>query len=136
MMWMILQADQPEDWVIATNKTTSVRDFVRMSFEHVGIELEFKGTEEEEKGYVKACNNSDYQLEIWKEVVTIDKKYYRPTEVELLIGDATKARVKLGWVPEYDLPALVEDMMSSDIKLMEKQQHLQIGGYRTKNYFE
>jgi GDPmannose 4,6-dehydratase len=136
MMWLILQAGEPEDWVIATNKTTSVRDFVRMSFAHVGIELEFKGKEAEEKGYVKACNNPNYQLEIGKEVVAVDEKYFRPTEVELLIGDATKAREKLGWVPEYDLPALIEDMMSSDIKLMEKQQYLLDGGYRVKNYFE
>ena len=136
MMWMILQADEAEDWVIATNKTTSVRDFVRMSFAHVGIELEFIGEEAKEKGYVKACNNPNYQLEVGKEIVAVDEKYFRPTEVELLIGDATKAREKLGWVPEYDLPALIEDMMSSDIKLMEKQQYLLDGGYGVKNYFE
>ncbi len=136
MMWMILQADKPEDWVIATNKTTSVRDFVRMSFAHVGIELEFKGNEADEKGYVKVCNNPNYQLEIGKEVIAVDEKYYRPTEVDLLLGDATKAKEKLGWVPEYDLPALVDDMMSSDLKLMQKQQYLKDGGYRIKNYFE
>ena len=136
MMWMILQADEPEDWVIATGKTTTVRDFVKMSFGHVGIDLEFKGEDSNEKGYVKACNNPDFQIEIGKEVVAVDAKYFRPTEVELLIGDATKAREKLGWIPEYDLPALVEDMMSSDIKLMQKQQYLKDGGYRIKNYFE
>ncbi|RED46379.1 GDPmannose 4,6-dehydratase [Winogradskyella eximia] len=136
MMWMILQADEPEDWVIATGKTTTVRDFVKMSFGHVGIDLEFKGEDSNEKGYVKACNNPDFQIEIGKEVVAVDEKYFRPTEVELLIGDATKAREKLGWIPEYDLPALVEDMMSSDIKLMQKQQYLKDGGYRIKNYFE
>jgi GDPmannose 4,6-dehydratase len=136
MMWMILQADTPEDWVIATNKTTSVRDFVRMCFKHIGVELEFKGEGANEKGYIKSCSNPIYQIEIGKEVVAVDEKYYRPTEVDLLIGDATKAKEKLGWVPEYDLEALVEDMMQSDLKLMKKQQYLQDGGYRIKNYFE
>lgn len=136
MMWMILQADEPEDWVIATGKTTKVRDFVRMSFAHVGIELEFKGEGIDEKGYIKACNNTEYQLPIGKEVVAVDKAYYRPTEVDLLIGDATKAKEKLGWVPEYDLTDLVDDMMGSDIKLMKKQQFLKDSGYTIKNYFE
>ena len=136
MMWMILQADTPEDWVIATGKTTSVRDFVRMCFNHVGIVLEFKGEGSNEKAYIKSCSQPEYQVEIGKEVVAVDEKYFRPTEVELLIGDATKAREKLGWIPEYDLPALVEDMMSSDVKLMQKQQYLKDGGYKIKNYFE
>jgi len=136
MMWMILQADTPEDWVIATGKTTKVRDFVVMCFGHVGVELEFKGEGSNEKGYVTSCNNPDYQIAIGQEVIAVDEKYFRPTEVDLLIGDATKAKEKLGWIPEYDLPALVEDMMSSDIKLMQKQQYLKDGGYRIKNYFE
>lgn len=136
MMWMILQADEAEDWVIATGKTTSVRDFVRMSFEHIGIELEFRGKDAEEKGFIKACNNPEFQLEIGKEVVAVDKAYYRPTEVDLLIGDATKAREKLGWIPEYDLQALIDDMMASDLRLMQKQQFLQQSGYKIKNYFE
>lgn len=136
MMWMILQADQPEDWVIATGKTTSVRDFVEMSFAHVGIELEFKGEGVKEKGYIKSCANPEFSLEIGKEVVAVDPKYYRPTEVELLIGDATKAKEKLGWIPQYNLEALVEDMMSNDLVLMKKQQFLKDGGYRIKNYFE
>lgn len=136
MMWMILQADKAEDWVIATNKTTKVRDFVKMSFAHVGIELEFKGEGVNEVGLIKKCNNPKYQLEIGKEVIAIDEKYFRPTEVDLLIGDATKAKEKLGWTPKYNLADLVEDMMSSDIKLMEKQQYLKDGGYRVKNYFE
>lgn len=136
MMWMILQADEPEDWVIATGKTTTVRDFVKMCFAHVGVTLEFKGEGSNEKGVVTACSNSEYQLEIGKEVVVVDEKYYRPTEVDLLIGDATKAKEKLGWTPKYDLPALVDDMMSSDLKLMEKKQYLKDGGYRIKNYFE
>ncbi|MBD0823356.1 GDP-mannose 4,6-dehydratase [Aestuariibaculum marinum] len=136
MMWMILQADEAEDWVIATNKTTTVRDFVRMSFAEVGIELEFKGEGVNEKALVKACNNPEYQLPIGKEVLSVDPKYFRPTEVDLLIGDATKAKEKLGWVPEYDLPALVKDMMKGDIKLMKKEQFLKDGGYQIMNYFE
>jgi GDPmannose 4,6-dehydratase len=136
MMWMILQADEAEDWVIATGKTTSVRDFIKMCFQHVGVELEFKGEGIEEKGYVKSSKNEAYLLEIGKEVVSVDTKYFRPTEVELLIGDATKAKEKLGWVPKYDLQYLVEDMMKSDLKLMQKQQYLKDGGYAVKNYFE
>ena len=136
MMWMILQADDAEDWVIATGKTTTVRDFVKMSFAHVGIDLEFKGEGPNEKGYIITCRNPKYQLEIGKEVIAVDEKYFRPTEVDLLVGDATKAKEKLGWIPKYDLAALVEDMMSSDIKLMEKQQYLKDGGYTIKNYFE
>lgn len=136
MMWMILQAEEAEDWVIATGKTTTVRDFVKMCFAHVGVELEFKGKDAEEKGYVRACNNPDYQMEIGKEVIAVDEKYFRPTEVELLIGDASKAREKLGWIPEYDLQGLVKDMMKSDLDLMNKQQYLKDGGYRIQNYFE
>jgi len=136
MMWMILQADEAEDWVIATNKTTPVRDFVRMAFGHAGIELEFKGEGVEEKAYVKTCTNPQYQIEIGKEVLAVDPKYFRPTEVDLLIGDATKAKEKLGWVPEYDLKDLVNDMMQSDLKLMKKDQYLKDGGYRIMNYFE
>lgn len=136
MMWMILQADKPEDWVIATGKTTPVRDFVRMSFAEVGIELEFKGTGINEKAYIKACNNDEYQLPIGKEVLSVDPKYFRPTEVDLLIGDASKAKKKLGWVPEYDLKALVKDMMKGDIKLMKREQFLKEGGHKILNYFE
>ena len=136
MMWMILQADEPEDWVIATGKTTPVRDFVRMSFAEAGIELEFKGKGVDEKAYVKYCSNPDYQLEIGKEVLAVDPKYFRPTEVDLLIGDPTKAKTKLGWVPEYELQDLVKDMMQSDLKLMQKEQFLKEGGYRILNYFE
>lgn len=136
MMWMILQAEEPEDWVIATGKTTTVRDFVKKSFAYTGIDLEFKGEGVEEKAYVKACNNPKYQLPIGKEVLSVDPKYFRPTEVDLLVGDATKAREKLGWIPENDLNALVGDMMQSDIKLMEKEQFLKEGGYKIMNYFE
>ena len=136
MMWMILQAEEAEDWVIATGKTTPVRDFVRMSFGEVGIELEFKGEGVNEKALVKACNNPDFQLEIGKEVLAVDPKYFRPTEVELLIGDASKANNKLGWIPEFELKDLIKDMMQSDVQLMQKDQYLQKGGYRTLNYFE
>ncbi len=136
MMWMILQAEEAEDWVIATGKTTPVRDFVRMSFAEVGIELEFRGVGVDEKAYVVSCSNPEFQLEEGKEVLAVDPKYFRPTEVELLIGDATKANTKLGWTPEYDLQDLVKDMMQSDVKLMQKEQHLQEGGYNVLNYFE
>ena len=120
-MWKILQQDQPEDFVIATGKTTYIRDFVKMAFNEVGIELEFEGENENEVAKVKACNNPKYQLEIGKIVVRVDAKYYRPTEVDLLIGDPTKSMEKLGWKPQYDLNALVKDMMESDLKIAEKQ---------------
>ncbi|MFT5236730.1 MAG: GDPmannose 4,6-dehydratase [Flavobacteriaceae bacterium] len=136
MMWMILQAEEAEDWVIATGKTTTVRDFVRLSFAEVGIELEFKGEGVDEKAYVTVCNNSEYQLEIGKEVLAVDPKYFRPTEVDLLIGDPRKANTKLGWIPEHNLASLVKDMMQSDVKLMKKDQFLKDGGYSTLNYFE
>jgi len=136
MMWMILQADEAEDWVIATGKTTPVRDFVRMAFKEVGIDLEFKGEGVDEKAYVKSCNNPDFQIEIGKEVLAVDPKYFRPTEVELLIGDASKAKNKLGWTPEFELKHLVKDMMDGDVKLMQKDQYLKDGGYHTFNYYE
>lgn len=120
MMWMILQADLAEDWVIATGITTSVRDFVRMAFKEVGIELEFKGEGVEEKAFVSACNNVDFQVEIGKEILSVDPSYYRPTEVDLLIGNPTKAKEKLGWEPDYNLEGLVKDMMKSDIALFQK----------------
>lgn len=136
MMWMILQADEAEDWVIATGKTTKVREFVRMSFAEVGIDVEFKGQGENEKAYIVKCNHPDYQLETGKEVLAVDSRYFRPTEVDLLIGDATKAKEKLGWECKYDLQSLVKDMMIADIKLMKEQQYLDEGGFKTMNYFE
>ena len=136
MMWLILQADEPEDWVIATGVTTPVRDFVRMAFAYAGIELEFKGEGVDEKAYVVSCSNPDYQLEIGKEVVGVDPRYFRPTEVDLLIGDPSKAEQKLGWTREYKLEELVNDMMASDLKLMTKDQYLKDGGYKIMNYFE
>ncbi len=120
MMWMILQADEAEDWVIATGVTTTVRDFVRFAFKEVGIEIAFKGEGVNEKAYVSSCNHKDFQVAIGKEVLSVDPSYFRPTEVDLLIGDPTKAKEKLGWVPEYDLASLVKDMMKSDIDLMKK----------------
>ena len=136
MMWMILQADEAEDWVIATGKTTKIRDFVKMAFGYVGIELEFVGSGLDEIAKVKKCLNPQYQLEPGKEVLAIDPKYFRPTEVDLLIGDPTKAKEKLGWEPKIQLNELVEDMMTSDLKLMQKDKYLQDGGYRALNYFE
>jgi GDPmannose 4,6-dehydratase len=136
MMWMILQADEAEDWVIATGVTTPVREFVKMAFREAGIELEFKGTGKEEKAYIASCSNPEYQVQIGKEVVAVDSRYFRPTEVDLLIGDASKAKNKLGWVPEYDLEYLVKDMMQSDLQLMKKDAYLKDGGYKTLNYFE
>ena len=136
MMWMILQADKAEDWVIATGKTASVRDFVRMSFLELGIELKFTGEGVNEKAVVVKCNKSEFQIELGKEVLSVDPSYFRPTEVDLLIGDPTKAKEKLAWIPEYDLASLVKDMMQSDVKLMQKDQYLKAGGYKTLNYFE
>jgi len=136
MMWMILQAEEAEDWVIATGVTTPVREFVRMAFREAGIELEFKGKGKEEKAYIVSCSNFDYQIAIGKEVVAVEPRYFRPTEVDLLIGDASKAKNKLGWTPEYDLAYLVKDMMQSDLKLMKKDAYLKEGGYTTLNYFE
>ena len=123
MMWMILQADQPEDWVIATGKTTTVREFVRLAFKEVGVELKFEGKGVDEKAYVGNCTKKEYQLETGKEVLSVDPTYFRPTEVDLLIGDPSKAKEKLGWIPEHDLASLVRDMMQSDIKLMKKNQY-------------
>jgi len=116
-MWRILQQDIPEDYVIATGITTTVRDFVKLSFGEVGIELDFTGEGVNESGTVKLCSNPAYQLPIGKSVVAVDPEYFRPTEVDLLIGDATKARTKLGWVPKYDLAALVKEMMAKDVEL-------------------
>jgi GDPmannose 4,6-dehydratase len=119
MMWMILQADKAEDWVIASGETTTVRDFVRLAFKEVGIELEFRGKGVDEKAYVVSCNDDNYQIEIGKEVLIVDSSYFRPTEVDLLVGDSSKAKNKLGWVLEHDLASLVKDMINSDLSLMK-----------------
>jgi GDPmannose 4,6-dehydratase len=152
MMWMILQAKKAEDWVIATGIATSVRDFVSMSFAEVGISLRFEGKGVNEVGviadidqekYLNILNYDGQQSttknvipKIGKEVLAVDPKYFRPTEVDLLIGDPSKANTKLGWIPEHDLTSLVKDMMASDMKLMKKDQYLKNGGYNTFNYYE
>ena len=120
IMWMILQHDSAEDWVVATGQMYSIRDFVKMSFEELGITIEFKGSGINETAIVKSCNNLDYQLEIGKEILSVDKKYFRPTEVDLLVGDASKARKILGWEPKYTLKDIVKEMVWSDIKLLKK----------------
>ncbi|GAB3813973.1 GDP-mannose 4,6-dehydratase [Pontibacter rugosus] len=135
-MWRILQQDEPEDYVIATGVTTTVRDFVKMAFSEMGISIEFRGEGINEKGYVSACNNPDYQVEIGREVVCVDENYFRPTEVDLLIGDATKAKTKLNWEPQYDLAALVKDMMRSDVELFKRDSYLVEGGHRVLNHHE
>lgn len=135
-MWRILQQDVAEDYVIATGVTTRVREFVRMAFAEVGIAIEFKGTGIEEKGYVVACGNKDYQLELGTEVVGVDPAYFRPTEVDLLIGDPTKSKTKLGWIPKYDLAALVKEMVAADVDHFSKEQLLKAHGYVIKNQYE
>jgi len=132
-MWLILQQEKPEDYVIATGVTTHVREFVRMAFAECGIEVEFKGAGIDEKGFVKSCSNPDYHVEIGKEIVAIDPQYFRPTEVELLIGDPTKSKTKLGWKPKYDLPMLVKEMVAADF---ERDKYLEKGGHKIKNYKE
>jgi len=151
MMWMILQAEKPEDWVIATGVTTTVRDFVRLAFGEVGIEVEFKGEGVNEKGFIKSIDQEKYskatgisnvveenndqrtttnvQPALGKEVLSVDPTYFRPTEVDLLIGDPTKAKEKLGWVPEHDLASLVKDMMKGDVLLMKKDVDLLKAGH-------
>ncbi|GLU50983.1 GDP-mannose 4,6-dehydratase [Dyadobacter frigoris] len=135
-MWLILQQEVAEDFVIATGITTRIRDFVRMAFAEVGIELEFSGEGVTEIAKVAKCNDPAYQVAIGKEVVSIDAKYFRPTEVELLIGDPTKSMTKLGWKPKYDLAALVKDMVTADVTLFKKDQLLENSGHRVMNYYE
>jgi GDPmannose 4,6-dehydratase len=135
-MWLVLQQEVAEDYVIATGVTTRVRDFVIMAFAELGIELEFKGEGVNEVAVVKKCSNPEYQLPAGKEVVAIDPKYFRPTEVDLLIGDPTKAQQKLGWKPKYDLPALVKEMIHADVDLFKRDQFLREGGHKILNYNE
>ena len=135
-MYLILQQDTPEDYVIATGITTTVRDFVKMSFAELGIELEFRGEGVDEKAVVVSCANEDYQVEPGKVVVEVDPRYFRPTEVELLIGDPSKAMKKLNWKPKYDLPALVKDMVQSDVEGFRREKLLLDAGYRVLNQFE
>lgn len=147
-MHLILQQDQPDDYVIATGVTTSIRDFVRMAFAEIGAQLEFRGTGVEEVALLSGIDESlfnkvvgesyltDFKQRIGSVVVGVDPQYFRPTEVDLLIGNAEKAKKKLGWEPVYSLTDLVHDMMVSDIKLMKKESYLREGGYRILNYFE
>jgi GDPmannose 4,6-dehydratase len=135
-MWRILQQPEAEDYVIATGITTPVRDFVKMSFAELGIVVDFKGEGIDERGYVVAANNAEYPVEIGKEVVAVDPAYFRPTEVELLIGDPTKAMTKLNWKPKYDLSMLVNDMVSSDVELFKKEKFLREYGFNVKNQHE
>ena len=120
-MWLILQQDTPEDYVIATGVTTTVREFIRLSFAELGVEVAFTGEGINEKGTVVSCSNPTYQVPVGQEVIAIDPRYFRPTEVELLIGDPTKAKEKLGWTLKYDLAALVKDMVLSDVKLFSNK---------------
>jgi len=135
-MWRILQQDTPEDYVLATGVTTPVRDFVRMAFGELGIELEFSGEQENEVGIVKSCSNPDFMLPVGKEVVAVDPRYYRQTEVDLLIGDPTKAHEKLGWKPTFDLPMLVADMMRCDVDHFKREKLLLNSGFAVKNQYE
>lgn len=143
-MWLILQQEKAEDFVIATGITTTVRDFVRMAFAELGIEIEFSGKDENEIGVIidvdqektASLGIKTEDLHLGTTVVRVDAKYFRPTEVDLLLGDPTKSKTKLGWKPKYDLPALVKDMMQSDLHLMKKDEYLKLGDFRTLNYFE
>jgi GDPmannose 4,6-dehydratase len=143
-MYLILQQDTAEDFVIATGVTTEIREFVRKSFAWLGIEVAFKGENEAEIGFIKNIDTEKAiklglklnSLTIGKEIIAVDPRYYRPTEVDLLVGDATKSRTKLGWVPKYDLNGLIDDMMQSDLHLMMRDQYLDAGGFKTLSYFE
>ena len=136
MMWMILQAEEPEDWVIATGVTTTVRDFVRLAFEEVGIELEFKGEGVDEKAYVIACNHKDFQIETGNEVLAVDPSYFRPTEVDLLIGDPTKAKENLGWKPKITFEEMVHEMMEHDLNLANRDALVKEHGFKVPDYKE
>ena len=147
-MYAILQQDEPSDYVIATGITTTIRDFIRMAFEEIGVGIRFKGEGIDEVAILESIDEGlfvkkvgdayleNFKKRVGEEVVGVDPQYFRPTEVELLIGDATKARTRLGWEPEYSLAALIEDMMKNDIKLMKKESYLKEGGYKILNYFE
>lgn len=134
-MYLILQQDEPEDYVLATGVTTEIREFIKMAFAEVQIEIEFKGEGVDEKGYVKSCG-PEYPIEIGKEILAIDPKYFRPTEVDLLIGDPTKAMTKLGWKPKYGVKALCTEMVQSDLNLFKRDQVLRDAGFMVRNEFE
>ena len=136
VMWKILQYKNPDDWVIATGITTTVRDFVIMAFEYLGIELEFKGSNDKEYALVKRVKNNQYDLKKGQVVLRVDPEYYRPTEVDILVGDASKANKKLDWKPKYSLSNIVEDMIESDLKIMKKDLFLKDAGYQILNEHE
>ena len=136
-MWLMLQQDKPEDFVIATGVTTTIRDFIRMAFREIGVELEFKGSGVNEKGYVVSISNPEFTgIEVGQEVINIDPRYFRPTEVELLIGDPSKAKKKLGWSPKRDLAQLVKEMVASDLSLFARDKVLKDAGHTIKNWSE
>lgn len=147
-MYLILQQDTPDDYVISTGVTTTIRDFIKMTFNEIGVEVEFRGSDEKEEGYITNINEEVFSKSVGEEylesfkkrlgeaVVGVDPAYFRPTEVDILIGDNTKARTKLGWEPTYDLKGLCQDMITHDIELMKKEEYLKNGGYRIFNYFE
>ncbi len=135
-MWLIMQQETAEDYVIATGVTTTVRDFVKMAFAEIGVQLAFKGKDDGEYGEVVSCSNPDYQIEKGKKLVVVDPKYFRPTEVDLLIGDPTKSKEKLGWVPKYDLPALVKEMVQADVDLFRREKILKESGFEIRNQYE
>lgn len=135
-MWLILQQDKAEDFVIATGITTTVRDFVTMAFSEIGVEVAFEGEGINEKGYVVSSSNPDYLLMEGKEIVAIDPRYFRPTEVDLLIGDPTKANTKLGWKPKYSLQELISEMVHADLEEFRKNKLLKLAGFEVKNEFE
>jgi GDPmannose 4,6-dehydratase len=135
-MYLILQHETPQDYVIATGITTRVREFVRMAFDEVGITIAFKGEGINEKGYVVSCGNPDFQVKTGMEVVAVDEQYFRPTEVDLLIGDPSKSNSQLGWEPKYDLKGLVKEMVGADVELFKREKLLKDSGYIIKNQFE
>lgn len=135
-MWLMLQQDKPEDYVLATGVTTPVREFVRMSFAEAGIEVDFKGEGVKEKGVVVSCSNPDYQIKQGTTVVSVDERYFRPTEVDILIGNATKAKNQLGWEPTYSLQELVSEMVAFDLDLFKKEKHLIDSGFQIKASIE
>jgi len=135
-MYLMLQQDKPEDFVIATGVTTRVKDFVQLAFAEAGVEIEFKGEGLNEKGIVVSCRNADNMIPQGTILVEVDPAYFRPTEVDLLLGDPTKANTKLGWKPEHNLASLVKDMIENDLKLASKEKYLKDGGFRVMNYFE
>ena len=135
-MWLMLQQEEPDDYVIATGVTTSVRDLVKMAFQELGIKLKFKGEGINETAEVAFCSNPEYQIAKGATILKIDPKYHRPTEVDLLIGDATKCKEKLNWSPKYNLQELVKEMIEADLKLFEKEKYLRDGGHNTLNFNE